>query len=63
MVQHLILQEWEYKSIATIVSAAMMLRYSLNETKTADMIEDAIKAVLKDGYRTKDLAAYDAKEV
>lgn len=49
--------------IATIVSAAMMLRYSLNETKAADMIEDAIKAVLKDGYRTKDLAAYDAKEV
>ena len=49
--------------IATIVSAAMMLRYSLNEIKAADMIEDAIKAVLKDGYRTKDLAAYDAKEV
>jgi 3-isopropylmalate dehydrogenase len=49
--------------IATIVSAAMMLRYSLNETKAADMIEDAIKAVLKDGYRTKDLSAFDAKEV
>lgn len=49
--------------LATIVSAAMMLRYSLNEIKAADMIEDAIKAVLKDGYRTKDLAAYDAKEV
>ena len=49
--------------IATIVSAAMMLRYSLNEVKAADMIEEAIKAVLKDGYRTKDLAAFDAKEV
>ncbi|RZV18986.1 3-isopropylmalate dehydrogenase [Aliarcobacter butzleri] len=49
--------------LATIVSAAMMLRYSLNEIKAADIIEDAIKAVLKDGYRTKDLAAYDAKEV
>ena len=31
--------------LATIVSAAMMLRYSLNEIKAADMIEDAIKAV------------------
>jgi 3-isopropylmalate dehydrogenase len=27
------------------------------------MISNAIKNVLKDGYRTKDLAAYDAKEV
>lgn len=49
--------------IATILSAAMMLKYSLNETKAADLIENAIKAALKDGYRTKDLAAYDAKEV
>ena len=49
--------------IATILSAAMMLRYSLNEIKAADLIEDAIKAVLKDGYRTKDLASFDAIEV
>ena len=49
--------------IATIESAAMMLRYSLGEEKAADMISNAIKNVLKDGYRTKDLAAYDAKEV
>ena len=49
--------------IATILSAAMMLRYSLNEVKAADIIENAIKSVLKDGYRTKDLAAFDAKEV
>ncbi|WP_108061189.1 3-isopropylmalate dehydrogenase [Poseidonibacter lekithochrous] len=49
--------------IATIESAAMMLRYSLGEDKAADMIEAAIKNVLKDGYRTKDLAAYDAKEI
>ena len=49
--------------IATIESAAMMLRYSLNEAKAADMIEKAIKNVLKDGYRTGDLSAYDAKEV
>lgn len=49
--------------IATILSAAMMLRYTLNEEKAADIIETAIKDALKDGYRTKDLAAYDAKEV
>lgn len=49
--------------IATILSAAMMLRYSLNEEEAADLIEEAVKRVLKDGYRTKDLAAYDAKEV
>jgi len=49
--------------IATIESAAMMLRYSLGESKAADLIESAIKKALKDGYRTKDLAAYDAKHV
>lgn len=49
--------------IATILSAAMMLRYSLGEEKAAKMIEKAIKKVLKDGYRTKDISAYDAKEI
>jgi len=49
--------------IATIESAAMMLRYSLGESKAADMIESAMRNVLKDGYRTGDLAAFDAKEV
>ncbi len=49
--------------IATIESAAMMLRYSLGEDEAADKIDAAIKKALKDGYRTKDLAAYDAKEV
>ncbi|MGM0518330.1 MAG: 3-isopropylmalate dehydrogenase [Campylobacterota bacterium] len=49
--------------IATIESAAMMLRYSLGENEAALKIQKAIKDVLKDGYRTKDLAAYDAKEV
>jgi len=49
--------------IATMESAAMMLRYSLGESKAADLIESAIKKALKDGYRTKDLAAYDAKHV
>ncbi len=49
--------------IATIESAGMMLRYSLGETEAADLIDAAIKKALKDGYRTKDLAAYDAKEI
>ncbi|AXH11944.1 3-isopropylmalate dehydrogenase [Halarcobacter bivalviorum] len=49
--------------IATIESAAMMLRYSLGEIEAADKIEAAIKKALKDGYRTKDIASFDAKEV
>jgi 3-isopropylmalate dehydrogenase len=49
--------------IATILSASMMLRFALGEVKAADRIERAIKKVLQDGYRTKDLAAFGAKEV
>lgn len=49
--------------IATIASAAMMLRYSLGETKAADMIDNAIKKALSEGYRTKDLSSFDAKEI
>ena len=49
--------------IATIASAAMMLRYALGEEKAANRIEAAIKEALKQGYRTKDLSAYGAKEV
>ncbi len=49
--------------IATISSASMMLRYALGENEAADKIDAAIKRALKEGYRTKDLAQYDAKEV
>lgn len=49
--------------IATIASAAMMLRYSLGEIKAADMIDNAIKKALSEGYRTKDLSSFDAKEI
>lgn len=49
--------------IATIASASMMLRYSLGEINAADKIETAIKKALADGYRTKDIASFDAKEV
>ena len=41
--------------IATILSAAMMLRYSFDLDKEADAIEAAVKQVLKDGYRTVDI--------
>jgi 3-isopropylmalate dehydrogenase len=49
--------------IATISSASMMLRYAFGEIAAADKIDNAIKRALKDGYRTKDLAQYDAKEI
>jgi len=48
--------------IATIASASMMLRYSLDEEDAADAIDNAIKKTMADGYRTGDLAAYDCKE-
>ena len=41
--------------IATILSAAMMLRYSLDLDKEADAIEAAVADVLKEGYRTTDI--------
>lgn len=49
--------------IATISSASMMLRYAFGENEAADKIDKAIKRTLKEGYRTQDLAQYDAKEV
>lgn len=41
--------------IATILSAAMMLRYTFDLDKEADAVENAVKTVLKDGYRTIDI--------
>lgn len=41
--------------IATVMSASMMLKYSFNLDKEADIIENAVKEVLKDGYRTFDI--------
>ena len=41
--------------IATILSAAMMLRFSFDLDKEADAIEAAVAKVLKDGYRTIDI--------
>lgn len=41
--------------IATILSAAMMLRYSFGLEEEATVIEDAVTKVLEDGYRTGDI--------
>ena len=45
--------------IATILSAAMLLRFSLDLDKEAEAIETAVKQVLKDGYRTIDIMPQD----
>ncbi|MEO8542184.1 MAG: 3-isopropylmalate dehydrogenase [Burkholderiaceae bacterium] len=41
--------------LATIMSAAMMLRFSLNQTEAADRIEAAVARVLEQGLRTADI--------
>ena len=41
--------------LATILSAAMMLRYSLGKAEQADRIEAAVQKVLSQGYRTGDI--------
>ncbi|MDD7719291.1 MAG: 3-isopropylmalate dehydrogenase [Eubacteriaceae bacterium] len=41
--------------IATILSAAMMLRYSFDMDEEANAIENAVEQVLKEGYRTTDI--------
>lgn len=41
--------------MGTILSAAMLLRYSLHEEKAADAIEAAVDKALADGFRTRDL--------
>lgn len=43
--------------IATILSAAMMLRYSFDLDREAEAIEKAVQQVLTDGYRTADIMA------
>lgn len=41
--------------LATILSAAMMLRFSLNQPQAAERIEQAVQKVLEQGYRTADI--------
>jgi len=46
--------------LATILSAAMLLRHSFGLEKEAAAIEKAVDAVLDAGFRTKDIAGRDA---
>ncbi len=49
--------------LATILSAAMMLRYSLNQQEAADRIESAVKKVLAQGLRTPDIHSQGTTKV
>ncbi len=49
--------------IATILSAAMMLRYSFDMTEEADAVEAAVTKVLEEGYRTGDIMSEGCKPV
>jgi 3-isopropylmalate dehydrogenase len=49
--------------LATILSAAMMLRYTLQQADAADRIESAVSAVLESGLRTVDIASAGMRTV
>lgn len=49
--------------IAAILSAAMLLRYSFDMLEEADAIENAVKQVLAEGYRTGDIMSEGCKQV
>ncbi len=49
--------------LATILSAAMLLRHSLNEEKAADAVEAAVEKVLVDGLRTPDIYTEGCKKI
>ncbi len=49
--------------IATILSAAMMLRYSFKMDKEAEAVENAVNAALEAGYRTGDIMSEGMKLV
>jgi 3-isopropylmalate dehydrogenase len=49
--------------LASILSLAMMLRYSLNLPRIAEWIEEASRAVVAAGLRTRDIAAAGSREV
>lgn len=49
--------------IATILSAAMMLRFSFDLDKEAEAVEQAVIRVLKDGYRTIDIMSDGKKQI
>jgi 3-isopropylmalate dehydrogenase len=49
--------------LATILSVAMMLRYSLGQEELAVRVEQAVGRVLDDGLRTPDIATPGTREV
>jgi 3-isopropylmalate dehydrogenase len=49
--------------LATILSSAMMMRYSLGKPEVAQRIEAAVKSALEKGYRTADIHEPGAKKV
>ena len=49
--------------IATVLSAAMMLRYSFDLDREADAVERAVQKVLQDGYRTADIWSEGCRKV
>jgi 3-isopropylmalate dehydrogenase len=49
--------------IASILSMAMMLRYSFDQPENADRVERAVRAVLADGYRTPDIVQPGCRRV
>ena len=64
MVLHPILRVKEIANpIASILSFAMALRYSLDLDSEADALEKAVQDVLNDGLRTKDILSEGKKEV
>lgn len=49
--------------IATILSGAMMLKYSFSLEEESNLIEAAVKSVLKSGYRTEDIYSDSMQKV
>jgi 3-isopropylmalate dehydrogenase len=49
--------------MASVLSAAMMLRHSFNLPEEAAAVENAVKATLEDGYRTPDIFTEGMKPV
>ncbi len=49
--------------LATILSAAMMLRYSLGQAAAAERLEAAVKKALRDGFRTADIYTAGTRKV
>ena len=62
MVQRRISGKGIANPIASILSFAMALRYSLDLDSEADSLEKAVQAVLNDGLRTKDILSEGMKE-